>query len=392
MSDSSMATGALGTLSELLASCDATADSIGWPPPELRHEYHRHIMMLIAQAYVQLFSTRIEHPEWIPHTGALFPWGAPNHDTIYAFAPIDARATYRVSGTQGSETIATLMLRRGGPNTGQVHGAPLAEFDVNRLSPGDDGRFELIISAEKPAGCSAHWFALHPETTGIVSRHVTVEPMQRDGAWSIERLDRTPGPAVFTAGEIAQSTRNAVAFVAALNTLLITLVKRLRDNTMNSFVAERFAQTGGIADQMYFQGAWELAEDEALILESDIPETVHYWSVQLLDAFYDGIEAVNHASALNHAQSRIDNDGKVRFVVCAGDPGVANWLDTGAWPCGAMLWRWHSANRFPEPTARRVKRSQMHLHLPPDTARVTPEQRAAMRAARIHHYQTRRRW
>src|SRR4030095_902028 len=155
-----------------------------------------------------------------PHTGPLFPWGAPNHDTIYGFAPIDAQGIYRVSGTQGTETIASLMFRKGGANTGQVHGATLGEIDVQSIETAPDRRFELLISAQRPAGHSGHWYVLPPETTGMVARHVTVEPGQRDGAWSLERLDGGREAASDARSDGAR-LQTMTSFVRPLNTGLL---------------------------------------------------------------------------------------------------------------------------------------------------------------------------
>jgi hypothetical protein len=88
-------------VASLLDAADDIARELGWPDASLRHAYHGQLMMLLAQAYVQVFGTHPDHPDWVPHTGPLFPWGAPNHDTIYGFAPLDARGLYRVSGNAG---------------------------------------------------------------------------------------------------------------------------------------------------------------------------------------------------------------------------------------------------------------------------------------------------
>src|SRR5438034_10375394 len=114
-------------IAEMYAYADEVMARVGWPDPALRLDYHRHLTMLLSQGYVQTFSTRVEGPDLVPHTGALFPWGAPNHDTLYTFAPIDAEGVYRISGRKGDETISSVMLRRNGPNTGQIHGAPIGE-------------------------------------------------------------------------------------------------------------------------------------------------------------------------------------------------------------------------------------------------------------------------
>ena len=145
--------------------------------------YHRQILMLLAQAYVQVFGTNVESPDWVPHTGPLFPWGAPNHDTIYGFAPIDPRGTYRVSGTQGTETIASLMFRKGGANTGQVHGATLGEIDVQSIATAHGSKVQPPDRCRAAGGYTGPWHALPPETTGMVARHVTVET--RAARWRV---------------------------------------------------------------------------------------------------------------------------------------------------------------------------------------------------------------
>jgi hypothetical protein len=183
------------------------------------------------------------------------------------------------------------------------------------------------------------------------------------------------------------------SFVARLNEFLLRLVKKLSDEgCTNRFVGERFQGHGGIAAQMYYQGLFEFEADEALILESELPESVNYWSVQLVDPFYSAIDFIGHSAAYNGRQARIDPDGKVRFVVAACDPGVPNWLEPAGWCQGGMFWRWHSASSFPVPAVRRVPLASLREHLPVDTPAIAPERRAVERAVRISQYQSRRRW
>jgi hypothetical protein len=388
MSDSS----GLDGIVDLLKSADATARDVGYPDESLRAAYHRQILMLLSQAYVQVFATRAGNPDWVPHTGPLFPWGAPNHDTIYGFAPIDAAGTYRVSGTQGTETIASLMFRKGGANTGQIHGATLGEIDVQAIETAADGKFSLLICAQKPAGYSGLWYPLPAGTTGLIARHVTEEPRQRDGVWSLERLDWQSSPPP-DAQELHARVRAVTGFVHGLNEFLLKLVKKLRDGGYtNAFLGDRFEGNGGIAAQMYYQGLYEFGPDEALILESDMPDSVHYWSVQLVDPFYSAIDFIFHSAAYNGRQTWIGADGKARFVVASRDPGVPNWLDSAGWQRGGMFWRWHTASSYPTPTVKRVALADLRRHLPSDTGVVGDAQRASERAARISHYQSRRRW
>lgn len=390
---SGAAAGSLAAVAALLERADAVADEIGYPDPALRAAYHRQVMLLLAQGYTQLFATCSEHPDWVPHTGPLHPWGAPNHDTIYGFAPIDACGTYRVAGTQGTESIAQLMFRRDGANTGRVHGATLGEIDVQGLATGLDRRFSLLLAPQRPSGYQGLWFPIPPGATGLIARHVTETPQQVDGVWSLERLDRPPGASAVSAADIADRMALMTSFVASMNEMLLRLVKRMQDSgNINRLVGDRFQGNGGIAEQMYFQGLFELSEGEAIIVETELPASVHYWSVQLLDPFYSAIDFIFHSSAYNGTQARRDLDGRVRFVIAVEDPGVSNWLDTAGWRKGGLFWRWHRASSFPEPRLSRVKLAEVRHYLPADTATAGSAERAAARAARISHYQSRRRW
>jgi hypothetical protein len=390
--DPEIAASTQALLPSLLKLADETADRLDYPPSNLRHEYHRHFLMLLAQASVQLYGTRPENPDWVPHTSVLFPWGAPNPDTMYTFAAVDATGTYRVSGVKGTESVASIMLRRGGPNNGNLHGATLDEIDIMALPCGTDKRFSFLLSPEKPASTNEPWFCMHPETTGIISRRITSTIDQHDGIWWIERLDRGPANCQLTAAEVQLRNRNLSLFVTKFNTFILNYILKLRKEAFNAFIGERFPDLGGMTAQMYYHGTWQISADEALIIETDLPSEVAYWNIQLLDAFYGAIDSTFHESSLNNDQASVDSDGKVRFVVSATDPGVPNWLATGGWTSGAMMHRWHSATDFPHPTVKKVSFTDVRRYLPANTPTITTDERSQKRSQRIRQYQSRRRW
>lgn len=384
---------AFASVGDVLAQADEVAARLGYPDPSMRQEYHRHVLMILAQAYTEIFSTRVENPDWMPHTGPLYPWGAPNQDANYAFAPIDPNGVYRVTGTKGTETVATIMYRKGGANTGQIHGAPVGEIDLRKVKTDADGRFSFLCSQTRPEGYDGEWYAIPPVITGFLLRHFILGPEQVEGTTTIERLDRAPMPTAPDEAETARLAGVLASFVAKNNEFMLTQVQGLRDRGfVHAFDGDHFPEAGGIPEQIYFQTLFELEEDEALILESELPRSVYYWGCQLFDALYSGIDYVFHQSALNCRDAVIDADGKVRFVVSIRDPGVANWLDTAGWKSGGIMWRWHTASSFPKPSVRKVKLAEVAGLLPADTRRISEAERIEQRGERIRYFQSRRRW
>ena len=95
---------------------------------------------------------------------------------------------------------------------------------------------------------------------------------------------------------------------------------------------------------------------------------------------------VKYASSLNRTQAQVDSDGVMRFVISHRDPGVANWLATGGAERGYLMIRWQGVLTplapADQPHAVRVRLSDLDVHLPANTARVTEEQRATLLSLR----------
>jgi hypothetical protein len=138
---------------------------------------------------------------------------------------------------------------------------------------------------------------------------------------------------------------------------------------------------GAAAENRPVIGRYELEPDEALILEVEPPEGV-YWSYSLGNPWWETIHYGRHQSSLNAHQAHVDSDGVLRVVISSRDPGLANWLDTAGHSNGAMILRCVRTTTAPTPRARVVRFSDVLSALPADTKMVTPQQRAAIIAAR----------
>jgi hypothetical protein len=148
----------------------------------------------------------------------------------------------------------------------------------------------------------------------------------------------------------------------------------------------------GLSRQSYYEGAYDLAEDEALVTEVKIPDQVRYWSLILTNELYETTDWYNNQSSLNDSQAVVDADGVFRAVISARDPGVHNWLDTSGYPRGAVQGRWFDTDERPTPVIRKMNIREVAAALPPGTKRVTPAEREAMMRDRRAAAQLRTIW
>src|SRR6202000_2070589 len=92
-------------------------------------------------------------------------------------------------------------------------------------------------------------------------------------------------------------------------------VQQLRDEGLiNRLKVVDFSQMTGLSRQSYYEGAYDLADDEALIIEVPISQPVDYWSLILTNELYETTDWYNNQSSLNDTQAVLDPDGYFRAV------------------------------------------------------------------------------
>ena len=354
------------------------------------------IANLMQQAHALTFAMHIApnqaYPVFYKHTVFLpnvFTWIAPCADFLYRFAFVDGRYRYRIWGKRSNTRFFNLQV------LGQFWEKPqmklMATYDLDRFVR-DDGTFELFAGSDVSP---SEGLRLDP-----TSNNNAISTREAFGDWEgeteteiyIEPVDPGEGPLSLTEDQMIERLEGATTWVsnalrqwAGLNSA--DLVARVG---LNQLEIQRFSGDNGCNPAAgYCVGAIQHEPDEALILETDVPNA-KFWAVQTQDFWWQSVDYHYHQASLNLHQAKLDADGKFRAVLCGSDPGVANWLDTMDSPTGYLLLRWYWADRHFMPTLKRVKLAEVHLHLPPDTVRITAEDRRALllRRARAAY----RRW
>lgn len=385
-----------GQLAEVGDSIRELAATFADPADEA--DFERVLAMTFAQAYWMNFHADPAAPEFLPFIGQLIPSGAINPDTLYYSARLDPGGVYRLTGDRGTIRMLDFQLGQRQPGFPGQSGARTASIDGDSLTLDAEGRFDLVISRE-PVEHAGDWRPLPPETGSLLMRQVSYDwAGERDARVAIERLDAPvarPRPTAAETrallGRLAEHMliyqKQFLGYKAQVRALgpANRLHRRIRTETGGE------GQGGGMGGQVIYHGNFDLADDEALLIETAIPERCHYWNIQVTDQLHLAIDPLFHQASLNGFQARLDADGRFRAVISLRDPQVPNWLDPAGHRLGGIIGRWTRSSDAPVPEARLVKLDRLRDHLPPDTPVVSAEAREQQVRARSRALQWRRR-
>jgi hypothetical protein len=340
--------------------------------PQVQQEIGRLALEALASTAIDTIGGDGDCPLFLPTIGQVLNVGQPNADTIYRSARVTPGGAYRIRGRKGS--LNQVVLGQVAPHAA---GVTRSHFDINSLAIDGDGRFELLLSAERPEGHTGGWWRLEPTASMLLLRMVSCDWVNEESpTFSIERIDRPVARPRAPAADLEARLRALPGKVDFMALMFPDHVEQLRqEGYVHKFKEFDVAPIGGLAGQFYYETVFELNDDEALIIESPVPDVCPYRSLILTNEIYETIDWVNNHSCLNGAQAEPDSDGILRFVISARDPGVKNWLDTAGHPTGAIQGRWTNCDSQPFPTIRKVAFADVLGQLPPDTAMVTPQER-----------------
>lgn len=366
-----------------------------WRPddPHYRADVYRQTMMSLSYSYFAYFHADAEHPDWAPLWNPVYTL-QPNPDDIYVYSPIRGDLSYRVSGNRGTVHILSFTSQR--HMSGMVDDITMIggheEIDDSDIACAPNGDFEILFSAERPAGHTGNWGRIDHQATALFTRYRSYDwENEVDPVLSIECLDPVSPKPRLTPGEIAARIREMARFPARKTRSYYRLQNGVKERVgFNIF--EPIRMKGALAKQVYWPACFQFDEDEVLIIETELPERRPYWNIQLNDPYFNALEYVYRPSSLNGHQARISTDGKFRAVISLTDPGVPNWLDPAGYTEGGIYGRWFDCDSSPTPTMKRVKLDVLRDHLPADTPVVTPEERAEELRRRVRACQRRRRW
>jgi hypothetical protein len=342
----------------------------------------RHLLALIHIGIDQAFGRA---DPWDPSFGQvsrtdLYKWGLDCPDAAYRGAAIRGDLTYRVWGNLGSVHYLSFQVNEGMRNHGNIRG--------DEIAAEADGSFELWLGPDPPSG---NCLTTPPTANALIVRQFFYDWDTEEAATlHIERLgggerpqDDDSNPT--TPRGVAEQLQAVSRWVNGNGKAWIDVEVEGQATSRNHFPpATSKPEMGGAEENLNAWGHFDLAPDEALIIEVR-PANAHYWSLHLGNFWWESLDYADHLTSLNGHQAVLDEDGLFRAVIAHRDPGVANWLDTMGHQTGPMLFRWVISESAPDAVCTVVPHDRIGDHVPASTPRVSRDERAATIARRRAH-------
>ena len=298
-----------------------------------------------------------DNPRFVDVIGPYLKWGGDNSDAFYQLAPVDPRRTYRVSGNRGDSVYLSLTVY-GGPDDGRYSNRIVATVNQTAMNFDTEGNFSLVLSPDAGADIT-----LDPDAVVALTRDYLNNPdTDRRATWYIEAVD-PPARRHDDRADLARRLRAAKTWIAEQVSFLPTRLSPPNE-IHEPFPVPQHAYGWSAADAAYAMGAYDLAPDEALVIDGTSPECV-FWNLCLWNPFLHTYDYTYGGKSgervtLNGAHVTYNADGSWRIVVSDSDPGHSNWVSTAGRRSGLIWLRWFLPEETPhQPRCQVIKVSEV---------------------------------
>lgn len=374
---------------DLKAAGDLAFKPANPPDPLQRSDGFRFLAQNLGQAFDLALETR--NPAWPQIHAFCTPTrklGGDAADLTYRQVWIDGSHSYILRGRRGTARFLNIAVQgerpafqpgTGNPSLHEPFGdLPEANLFGHQLECRADGTFEIFVGGEKTG---TNWLPTTPASRKLFIREGFDGLDETPSRLTIERLgmDTPPPPP------------GPDTMITAMNWAGDFLSGMMRD-----WPDHPYAYGGGVFDpalvnafppdppsapgderrgRMVAAMTWELASDEALIVEFGAHDG--FWMATIGGAFMNSFDFLYRPVSATPARTAVDEDGMIRLVLSAQDPGIRNWLDTQGFARGHLIYRNFLGSAQTRLTTRTVPLRDLAQQLPGTTARCTPDARAA---------------
>ena len=313
--------------------------------------------------------------------------GSDNADFVYQQAWIDGESVYRLSGNRGTARFLNFTVqgprpdRQPGTDWPSLHepfgDIPEANLFGHQLETQWDGGFELFIGGPRRG---PNWLPTTAGSRKLFLRQGFDRWDELSAQMRIERIGMAEPRPVPLSGDLTAAMDWAGRFVTGL---------------MNDWPDHPYQFSGGAVDPVNINAfphnsagdtasdkrrgravmnmCWQLRPDEALVIEFDAHDGL--WMLTNMGAFFNSMDYLYRPVSFTPSRTKVDDDGKVRIIMCHDDPGYHNWMDTQGFERGNVTYRILLSESRVILRTKLVKRADLDALLPTTTAKAAPAQR-----------------
>lgn len=329
-------------LTEPLQQAIAEAEELIANAPFIKSEADRlegydYLAGRIRMAMQTAFDYDLEQPLFVNPTHQFSRQGLDNPDALYFNAFLREGVEYVVRGTRGTSADLSFQVM-GGTYSADSAATSMLAFDDRELDVKDDGTFELRFTAD------------HGAKTLIVREVFNDWDNETRGSLTIERPDMLGRPRKPLTYDLLKKRYDVAArsLVGSIQTWFAFPHFFQYKEPANTLTAPA-STPGGLSSQFSSIGHYDLAEDEALVVEVPRCDDCAYQGFQIGSDWYASTDYETHQTSLTKAQAVTDDDGVMRFVISERPPldgaPTANWLETTGHRTGPIMLRWQRLER-----------------------------------------------
>lgn len=325
--------------------------------------------------------------------------GGDNADYTYQQAWIDGESVYRISGNRGTARFFNIAVQ--GPRPEHPPGSrglhdpfgdtPEANLLCHDMEVAWDGSFEVYIGGPERG---PNWLPTTPGSRKLFIRQGFDDWSELPAQFRIERVGMAEPRPMPDPAEMIEAVGWASTFVEELMQdwpdWSYDFSESVDPEALNRFPTERLdvddpvynVELDKVRGRAIDNMVWKLAPDEALIIEFAASDT--FWMLTNMGVFMSSMDYLYRPVSYTPARSKADSDGRIRMVLAHSDPGFHNWIDTQGFERGNITARNNFVNEGLDFHTSVVKHGELADHLPADSVRVSPEERAEQLRARFH--------
>ena len=275
-----------------------------------------------------------------------------NPDFLYWVADIDANGQYLITGNRGDSVFMSITVY----DSKGLKAASAARITSDELKFEDNGRFQVVLSRNRPADSGADWLEM-PEAGNVVWVRQFYNNVYEDvpGSCEIKQKGDVGIPPFIKPVHFSRRLERLGPLFDVIAKTLTTGQKGEMER--GNHIREWSQMQGGAVYTepgiFYHRGAWQLEPGQALVITGKTV-AARYWNIQLYSRYLNSLDHRYRCVSLTGKQVDVHPDGTFRLVLSAENPGVANWLDTEGRPFGMFVIRWLHPASTPELPVVRV--------------------------------------